>query len=93
FPQDRKILKGVIGSFAIPVEEGLVNFENERQRLEKELLKVKREIEKIEKRLQNENFLSQAPEDIVKEARDNLHNLEKKKKKLRENLDHILLLI
>lgn len=93
FPQDRKILKGVIGSFAIPVEEGLVNFENERQRLEKELLKVEREIEKIEKRLQNENFLSKAPEDIVKEARDSLHNLEKKKKKLRENLDYILLLI
>jgi len=95
FPQQKKFLKGMAGSWeiAIPIEEGVFNLNQEKQRLEKELSKIMLEIEKIESRLKNTNFLNRAPKEVIKETKGKLRDLRDKKTKLEESLKHILSLI
>jgi valyl-tRNA synthetase len=95
FPQQKKFLKGIAGSWeiAIPIEEGVFNLNQEKQRLEKELSKIMLEIEKIESRLKNTNFLNRAPKEVIKETKRKLRDLQGKKTKLEESLKHILSLI
>ena len=89
------MLKGVAGSIemAIPLEKGLVDFEREKQRLEKELTKLKAEIEKIENRLGNDAFLQNAPKEVVKETKTRLRELQDRNSRIGENLEHILSLL
>ena len=95
FPQQKKFLKGIAGSWeiAIPIEEGVFNLNQEKQRLEKELSKTMLEIEKIESRLKNTNFLNRAPKEVINETKGKLRDLGGKKAKLEESLKHILSLI
>ena len=92
FPAEKKILKGMAGSWeiGIPLEEDIFDLDQERKRVERELSKTDTEITKIETRLQNRDFLSRAPREIVKEAEDRLSSLKNKRNKLRESLEHIL---
>lgn len=48
---------------------GAVDVEAERKRLEKDLAKANKELEKTGKKLGNENFLAKAPEDVVNKIR------------------------
>ncbi|MFQ6039150.1 MAG: class I tRNA ligase family protein, partial [Candidatus Aminicenantales bacterium] len=91
FPQGQKVLKGVAGSVevAIPLKEGLVDFRKEKERLEREIAKVKAEIAKVEKRLNNADFLRRAPEEVIQQARERLEELVDRSKKLHANLDHV----
>jgi valyl-tRNA synthetase len=91
FPPDQMMLKGVAGGIemAIPLEEGLVDFEKEEQRLEKELTKIQAEIEKIESRLGNEAFVQKAPKDVVEESKMRLQELQDRNRRIGENLEHI----
>jgi valyl-tRNA synthetase len=91
FPEGQRMLKGVAGSIemAIPLEEGLVDFEKEKQRLERELTKIQAEIEKIEKRLGNEAFVEKAPQEVVEESKSRLKELHDRNKRLSENLTNI----
>jgi valyl-tRNA synthetase len=95
FPKEKKLLKGIAGSWeiAIPIEEGVFNLDQEKQRLEKELSKIKLDIDKIETRLKNTNFLDRAPKEVIKEAKGKLRDLQGKKTKLEESLKHIISLI
>ena len=95
FPGEKKLLKGVAGTLeiAIPIEEGVFDLQKEKQRLEKELSKVTQDIERIEKRLQNADFLKRAPEDVIRETQGRLQELQAKKAKLDESLEHVLSLI
>ena len=95
FPKEQKLLKGVSGliEIAIPLEEGLVGLEKEKLRLEREITRIKIEIEKIEKRMGNKGFLDRAPRHIIEETKERLKELQSRKRKLNENLEHILLLI
>ncbi len=95
FPQQKKFLKAIAGSWeiAIPIEEGVFDLNQEKQRLEKELSKIMLEIEKIESRLKNTNFLNRAPKEVIKETKGKLRDLQSKKTKLEESLKHILSLI
>jgi valyl-tRNA synthetase len=95
FPEGQMMLKGVAGSIemAIPLEKGLVDFEREKQRLEKELTKLKAEIEKIENRLGNDAFLQNAPKEVVEETKTRLRELEDRNSRIGENLEHILSLL
>ncbi len=92
FPEGQMMLKGVAGSIemAIPLQEGLVDFAKEKLRLEKELTKIKVEIEKIEKRLGNEAFVKKAPQQVVEETKSRLQELHDRHKRLSENLTHVL---
>jgi len=90
-PQKRRLLKGIAGSWevAIPLEEGLIDFDQERQRLEREFNKVILEIQKIDQRLHNKNFLAKAPQDVIQETQERRSVLQEKKKKIKRNLEHI----
>jgi valyl-tRNA synthetase len=95
FPRKKKFLKGIAGSWeiAIPIEEGVFDLNQEKQRLEKELSKIMLDIEKIESRLKNTDFLNRAPKEVIKEAKGKLRDFQGKKAKLEESLEHILSLI
>ena len=95
FPKEQKLLKGVSGliELAIPLEEDLIGLEKEKLRLEREIARIKIEIEKIGKRMDNKSFLDRAPSHIIEETKERLEELQSRKKKLDENLEHILLLI
>ncbi len=95
FPEEKKLLKGIAGSLeiAIPIEEGVFNLEQEKQRLEKGLAKIEQDIQRIEQRLQNQGFLKRAPSEVIQDAQDRLKQLQAKKKKLEKSFEHILSLI
>ncbi|MFD1018927.1 valine--tRNA ligase [Thalassobacillus hwangdonensis] len=48
---------------------GLINIEDEIERLNKELDKWKKEVERVQKKLANERFVSKAPDHVVEEER------------------------
>ena len=62
---------GSYGEMDIPLGD-LVDFEKEKARLEAELNTVKKEIERGEKLLSNQNYVSKAPEAIVNKEREDL---------------------
>jgi valyl-tRNA synthetase len=50
--------------------EGFIDFDKERARLTKDLKKADEEVARVDQKLNNENFVSRAPEDVVQELRD-----------------------
>jgi valyl-tRNA synthetase len=61
----------------------------ERERLNKELGKVNAELEKVEKKLQNAQFLEKAPAEVVRKNSDIMQQLCSQKDKLMENLERL----
>lgn len=61
----------VIGgaTFALPLA-GVIDFDAEEARLEKEVARLQGEIVRIDKKLANESFVSRAPEDVVDAERE-----------------------
>jgi len=58
-------------TYCLPLE-GVVDFAEERARLEKELKKLEGEIKRLEGKLGNEKFLANAPEEVVAEEQQKL---------------------
>ncbi|TVQ90099.1 MAG: valine--tRNA ligase [Deltaproteobacteria bacterium] len=56
---------------AIPLE-GVIDLDEERQRLDKELAKVDKDVADLQKRLANKGFTDRAPADVVQGFRDKL---------------------
>ena len=50
--------------------EGLIDFDKEIERLEKELDKWTKEVERVQKKLSNEGFVKKAPESVVNDERN-----------------------
>lgn len=71
---------------AIPLE-GLIDFEKEIARLENQLKKLEAEHEKLQKQLENPNFVERAPAEKVQQIRSQIAELETKMKALRQNLE------
>jgi valyl-tRNA synthetase len=69
--------------------EGIIDFEKEMQRLEKEIAKVSKELLSVTKKLQNEDFLSKAPSDVVENVREKHEALIERQGKLKSNLERI----
>lgn len=65
---------------------GLVDFEKEKQRLEKNIDKVEKGKNEIENRLSNKNFTDKAPKEKVEEAKTRLKQLEEEMKLLSSRL-------
>ena len=90
FPLEKRLLKGVVGSWemAIPLE-GVLNLEQEKMRLEREISKLSLDTEKLEKRLKNKDFIDRAPENVVLETKEKLKSLQNRKAKLEESFRNI----
>ena len=91
FPSDKKFIKGVAGNIelAIPIESGLIDFNVEKKRLERELQKITDDMEKLQKRMKSRGFIERAPEKVVEETKQGLKDMEEKKEKLERNLGQI----
>jgi len=69
--------------------EGVIDFAREAERLEKDLGKVAKELSSLVRKLQNQDFLSKAPTDVVAKVRDQQQALLEKQQKLQATLDKI----
>jgi valyl-tRNA synthetase len=65
---------------------GLIDIEKEKDRLTKNLDKAISDLERIEKRLADEEFMSKAPENIVAKERERKAEIEALREKLEKNL-------
>jgi valyl-tRNA synthetase len=69
--------------------EGVIDFARESERLEKDLGKVAKELSSLVRKLQNQDFLSKAPADVVAKVRDQQQALQDRQHKLQSTLDKI----
>lgn len=69
--------------------EGLINVEDEKNRIMKEIKKTEKDVEFLNKKLSNEDYLKHAPEDVVEEDRQKLSVYKEKLAKLVENLEFL----
>ena len=80
----------VVDSCAIYVSlEGVIDFDKERQRLEKELGKLAAELKSVSKKLNNEDFLEKAPPAVVEKSRERQESLNERQQKLTANLERL----
>ena len=61
--------------FAVPLGD-VVDLEKEKQRITGQLTQQKKAADNLSKRLQNENFVSKAPQDVVDKEKNRLKELE-----------------
>jgi valyl-tRNA synthetase len=66
--------------------KGILDFEDERKRLRKEIQKNQKEMETVHRKLSNEQFVQKAPPEIVEEVRGKMQALSLKVEKLHHNL-------
>lgn len=67
--KDKAMTAVITGAEIFLPLEGLIDFEKEIKRLEKELDKWTKEVERVQKKLSNQGFISKAPEAVVKEEK------------------------
>ena len=83
-PARKGSARAVVGGAEIAVPlEGLIDFDKERSRLEKELNKLINERGGLEKRLSNQDFISRAAPDVVETTRARAEELDDQVSKLR----------
>lgn len=52
---------------------GLIDFEKEKERLKQIMEKIQKEIDRLEKKLANKDFVEKAPEEVVEETKEKLN--------------------
>ena len=75
-------------TFCLPLE-GVINFAEERSRLEKEVNKLQGEIKRLEGKLGNDKFVANAPEKIVQEEREKLSDYNQQLERVRTAFERI----
>jgi valyl-tRNA synthetase len=83
----RAVLTGG-AELAVPLE-GLIDFEQERQRLRREQEKLQAEASKLEAHLQNPNFVERAPAERVTEVRDRIADIAQRTSQLQQTLENL----
>jgi valyl-tRNA synthetase len=73
---------------AIPLE-GLIDFEQERRRLQREQEKLQAEAAKLEAQLANPNFVSRAPAERVNEARARIAEIAQQSAQLQQTVENL----
>lgn len=66
--------------------EGLIDLEVERGRIRKEIDRVARMMEGVRAKLENQNFVARAPEEVVRKEREKLEHFGETLEKLTKNL-------
>jgi valyl-tRNA synthetase len=79
----RAVARGL--AIEVPLE-GLVDVDAEKARLKREMEKVRREIESLERKLANASFVDRAPKEVVEENRRRLAEYQDQAGKLSEGL-------
>ena len=69
--------------------EGVLDFEEESHRLQKEISKLEPELARSRKKLANKEFLNRAPEDVVTKERDKFERLGDKLNKLQRQFERL----
>ncbi len=69
---------------------GLIDFEVERKRLEKELANIKVQLERTSKKLANADFLANAPQEVIARERSKKEDFQNRIQKINKNLEHIM---
>lgn len=69
--------------------EGLIDFNVERSRLEKEIDRLERQLEVLNTKLQSEEFLTKAPEQVIDREKKKKSDFELSLNKLKSNLESI----
>jgi valyl-tRNA synthetase len=84
------LLRGVarLGEFGLDVRDA-INIQSERERLQKEMIRVQGEIDKILKKINSHEFVERAPHDIVLEIRARHDELCERYQKLEANLKYL----
>jgi valyl-tRNA synthetase len=67
--------------------EGLIDFAKERARLEKELLTVKEDSERMAKKLSNQDFVTHAPKEEIEKAQGRLKESKERAVRLEQNIN------
>jgi valyl-tRNA synthetase len=73
---------------AVPLE-GLIDFEQERQRLNREQQKLQAEAAKLEAQLDNPNFVERAPAERVDEVRARIADIAQRSSQLRQTVENL----
>ena len=82
--------KAVAGNVEVYVLlAGVLDFDSESKRLQKEMAKLEKEISNTEKKLSNQEFLRKAPDDVVEKEKEKAARLGEKLDKLRHHLERI----
>ena len=76
------------GELAVPLE-GLIDFEQERQRLNREQQKLQAEATKLEAQLGNPNFVERAPAERVNEVRARLAEIGERSSQLQQTIENL----
>ena len=83
----RAVLTGG-AELAVPLE-GLIDFEQERRRLQREQEKLQAEAAKLEAQLSNPNFVSRAPAERVNEVRDRIAAIAQQSSQLQQTVENL----
>ena len=73
---------------AVPLE-GLIDFEQERRRLQREQEKLQAEAAKLEAQLGNPNFVSRAPAERVNEVRERIAAIAQQSSQLQQTVENL----
>lgn len=69
--------------------EGNINIDDEKKRLNKEFIKVEKDLDVINKKLSNKKFISNAPKEVVDKNKNRLEDLKNIKSKIEESLERL----
>ncbi|HPF79119.1 MAG TPA: valine--tRNA ligase, partial [Alphaproteobacteria bacterium] len=83
-------IQTVIGktTLILPIAE-LIDLDQERERLKKEIMKLEDNIKKISQQLENQNFVANAPAEIIEEKQGIVQEDKQKKEKLHKALEQL----
>ncbi|MCJ8006999.1 valine--tRNA ligase [Lederbergia wuyishanensis] len=88
-PPEKSMTAVVTGAELFLPLEGLINIDEEITRLEKEWDKWNKEVERVQKKLSNEKFISKAPQAIVDEEREKEKDYLEKRATVEERLQEL----
>ncbi len=77
------LLRGM--KILVPLE-GIIDIEFERERCEKKLNRIKKELNSMKNKLRNKDFISKAPKDVVENIRSQSENMAQDKIKIEEQI-------
>ncbi len=70
--------------------EGLIDIEAEKNRLQKSLNELRNNLERLSKKLANQDFLARAPKDVIDRERSKKDDFEERIERLNKNLEQIM---